>query len=408
MKQYFFIKDEPANAISFYHLACFLIALPFDRFYSELILISFVLHTIIHLKKDRLKLVVSKEVGIVTAVYLAGLVSMLYSFHQKQAVNDIGVQLAILLFPVLLSVNELDLKKYKLPLLQIFGFTCILAIAYLYLDALLIIRYYHLPWSSLLSASFMNHNFSSPITMHATYLSMYVAFSICIFLFLYIKESSNSSRITYSGCILLLTAALLQLSTKSVSIALVAIIFGVFPPFFFDKRRKLLFLIYSVVGLVIIVFTIRHFDSFRERYISDFKRDLAGYTKKNETADPRIVRWKVAMELIKNSPVIGYGSGSEVALLKEKYFEKKLYFSYLNQFNAHNEYLSLLIKSGIPGLVVYLSVLGYSLFVAWKKRDLLFAAFLLLITITSVSENILDLNKGVFFYSFFFHVLFVE
>jgi O-antigen ligase len=238
--------------------------------------------------------------------------------------------------------------------------------------------------------------------MHATYLSMYVAFSICALLFLYVKERSNGGRILYAGCIILLTAALLQLSSKSVSIALVVIIFGLFPLFLFDQKRKLFFIIYSAAGLMIIVFTILRFDSFRERYISDFRKDLTSYTENIEITEPRIIRWKAAMELVKKSPIIGYGSGSEVAILKEKYFEKKLYFSYLHQLNAHSEYLSLLIKSGIPGLVVYLSVIGYSFFITRKKKDFLFAAFLILIAITSISENILDLNKGIFFYSFFF------
>jgi hypothetical protein len=61
-----------------------------------------------------------------------------------------------------------------------------------------------------------------------------------------------------------------------------------------------------------------------------------------------------------------------------------------------------MIKAGLPGLLVYLFVLMYGLAIAWKKRDLSFAAFLFIIAITSVSENILDLNKGIFFYSFFF------
>ena len=38
MRKLFLIEDTIANKISYYHLAGFLIALPFDFFYSEIIL----------------------------------------------------------------------------------------------------------------------------------------------------------------------------------------------------------------------------------------------------------------------------------------------------------------------------------------------------------------------------------
>jgi len=55
MKEIFFIQDTVENKVSYYHLAFFLVALPFDYFYSELILISFGLHTLIHVKKEEFR-----------------------------------------------------------------------------------------------------------------------------------------------------------------------------------------------------------------------------------------------------------------------------------------------------------------------------------------------------------------
>lgn len=402
MKQLFLIEDSLSNKISYYHLVCFLVALPFDRFYSELVLISFVIHTLLHLTWDRVKRVLSREVIIVSAVYLVGLLSLIYSSEKKQALTEAFIQVALVLFPVTLTCNSLDLKKYKWPLLKIFGYTCTIAVAYLYIDALLTIWYFHLPFTSLFEAAFMNQNFSAPIEMHATYLSMYVAFSICNFLVCCSKKEAAINRIFYFICMMVLTAALLQLSSRAVGIALLLIIFFIFPLSLFGKKRKMLVAGIAAAGVVIVFAVIQQNNAFRERYFSELQKDLSPYTNNIEVTEPRMVRWKAAMELVRESPVIGYGSGSEVALLKEKYFDHKLYSSYLHQFNAHNQYISLLIKTGIPGLLIYLSVLIYGLMIAWKKRDLSFAAFMVLLTVTSMSENILDLNKGIFFYSFFF------
>ncbi|HSZ85613.1 MAG TPA: hypothetical protein VK787_06260, partial [Puia sp.] len=44
----------------------------------------------------------------------------------------------------------------------------------------------------------------------------------------------------------------------------------------------------------------------------------------------------------------------------------------------------------------------FGFYTAIKYRDILFLGFMIIIGITSISENILETNKGIFFYSFFF------
>jgi O-antigen ligase len=55
-------------------------------------------------------------------------------------------------------------------------------------------------------------------------------------------------------------------------------------------------------------------DYFKERYISELKIDLTDNGKIIDNADPRLTRWSAILELIKKSPVIGYGNGSEKEL----------------------------------------------------------------------------------------------
>ena len=94
MKQLFLIDDTIVNKISYYLLACFLIALPFDFFYSEIILICFGLHTLIHTQKERVKNVFSKPVLILISIYLLALLAILYSPDKPEAINLLTRQLA--------------------------------------------------------------------------------------------------------------------------------------------------------------------------------------------------------------------------------------------------------------------------------------------------------------------------
>jgi O-antigen ligase len=139
----------------------------------------------------------------------------------------------------------------------------------------------------------------------------------------------------------------------------------------------------------------------RKIYVNDIENDLSETAVMPDMAETRMQRWVLELEVIKQSPWIGNGNGSEKQILKNKYFEEKFYRSYLAELNAHNQYFSFLINSGVVGLLVYLYFLFFGFSSAIKRRDFLLLAFLILITVVSVSENILDVNKGIFFYSFF-------
>ena len=118
-----------------------------------------------------------------------------------------------------------------------------------------------------------------------------------------------------------------------------------------------------------------------------------------------MARWSLELELIEKFPFTGYGTGSEKDILKEKYFENKFYLSYLLELNAHNQYLSFLINTGIAGLLLYVYVLYFGFKEAIKRRDFLLLSFMIIIAVVSVSENILDVNKGILFYAFFYSFL---
>jgi len=354
------------------------------------------------LNKQKIKAIFNLQTLILSSAFIIGVLGTAYSADKKQAFHDLERQLAIFLFPVLFSASELNFARYKNRLLKAFGFTCTATILYLFIYAFLLIRYNHLPLTFLSSISFTNHNFSAPVDMHATYLSMYVALSLVSFLYFFLNEKTKKNKIFYIIGILILMSGLMQLASRAVFIATLFIA-AVLYPFFINKKikRKKFLIVITCVTLVAFL-SIYRIDFFRKRYVSDLKNDLTQISINNEIIEPRITRWQVAWNLFQQSPLVGYGSGTEKEILMKKYFEEKLYNSYLNKLNAHNQYLSILLKTGIWGLLVFLFTLVYGYFVAWYNRDILFAGFMTLVTIVSFSENILDVNKTIFFYSFFF------
>lgn len=401
MKELFLIKDNLANKISYYHVMLILLSLPFDRFYSHLILASLAIHTIIQFRKSIAKPLFTWRILILQSVFGVTLIGTLYTINFKQSLAEWELDIPILLMPLIFCVNPLDLKKYRQKLLPIFALGCTATIGYLYLDALITIRHYRLPWSSILSPAFTNHNFSEPIDMHATFLSLQIAIALIYMLSRLVGERlSKSTTLLYLFCSLVLTAGIIQLSSKSIFVALFLVINFVIPGFLLQSKRRLLYMLTTIGMSCILLVGIFNSHALRDRYLVELREDLSP-TFAGQTVEPRLERWKISVNLIRKSPLIGYGTGSEIQLLQEQYFAKKFYSSYLHRLNSHNQYLSFLIKTGIWGLSIYIVTLAYSFKRAIKKRDVVFFSFLILIVVVSLSENVLDADKGVMFYGLF-------
>ena len=155
MKELFLIKDNLANKISYYHMMLLLLSLPFDRFYSHLILASLAIHTTIQFRKGSVKPLFTWRTVILQSVFWVTLAGTMYTINFPQSLSEWELDIPILLMPLIFCFNPLDLKKYRQNLLIIFSLGCTATIGYLYFDALatiliitcLCIRFYrrHLP-----------------------------------------------------------------------------------------------------------------------------------------------------------------------------------------------------------------------------------------------------------------------
>ena len=402
MKKIFYIKDTQANKISYYHLLAFLCALPFDQFYSELILISLLAHTLIHLKKEKL-FSIEIKFFLPATLFAVNIICTIYSIDKSQAYKDWGKQLALFLFPLIFSLTAIDINKYKMPLLKGFGFVCAGVIIYFFIDAIRTIHYHHLPIKSLFSSAFNNQNFSAPLNLHATYFSMYCAIAFVAFFSQLIHSSSKLNTFYYSIFCLILLAGILQLASRSVLFSLFIIINFLIPFFLLTGRHRKKFIIFSYLLSAIVLTSFAKISTYKNRFLNSLEQDLKVDDNNIENiSESRATRWECAFQLINQSPLTGYGSGSETMILQQKYFEKRLYNSFIHELNAHNEYLSMMLKFGITGCILYLFILFYGFKNALAQKDILFWSFLLIVTVVSFSENILDVNKGIFFFSFFF------
>lgn len=336
------------------------------------------------------------------AVWIITFIGLAYSPDRKEGLAEVFRQCPLLLFPFFLLLSGFPVYQYRRNLLTIFSFTCVVVIIYLFIDALFTIIHYHLPFSALFSIAFINHNFSRPIELHATYLSLFLSLSLAFFMQCFLEVRDLTKRVVFVLGMLVLIAGLLQLASRSVLIATLFIFIVAFPLFLPKGTLRFRFIGSALVISLLALTGILTISSFKKRYVTELRNDLTTTAMNNEDLEPRVKRWEFVMELISHKPVIGYGSGTEKRILKDIYFENRYYNSFLNSLNAHNEYLSIWLKTGALALGFFLASLVYALILAWKRKDVLFAAFMLCCCIVSFSENIFDVSKGIFFYAIFY------
>ncbi|BAV05570.1 O-antigen ligase [Filimonas lacunae] len=396
------INDTLPNKISYFLLLLFLAYLPFDRFYAELMLISFGIHTLIQVRDLRWRQLPIGVLLQLQLVFLLGVLCLLYSHYRSDGINQLGKQMAILLFPILFAITTIDISQYKEKLLKGFSLTCVFTILYLYIDAVKTIVVTGLPLSSLFSKAFINHNFSQPIDLHATYLSMYACLSFTYLLQQLLHTRQRLHQLLYLAACCLLMAGMIQLASNAVLIAAFIIINSLLLLAWPTKQKTFVRLLTSLSVTAVILAAMYATPGIRNRFFLHFKQEFATKNYEPVIPEPRAARWQSALTAIQQAPLLGYGTGSETAILKQQYYKDKLYIAYYDELNTHNQYLSLAIHFGCLGLLLFVCILSASFLTAIRRKELVFLGFLIIITITSFSENILSVNKGIFFFSFFY------
>ncbi|PBQ33845.1 hypothetical protein CNR22_19345 [Sphingobacteriaceae bacterium] len=346
---------------------------------------------------------------IFTLCFFISVFSLYYSSNKPEGYRVLERQLALLFIPVIgFTAFKIDGFKFHL-VIRMFFISIVMVSAYLLeysAEKFMIMR---VPLEEWFVQGNMYHAFARPVGMHATYLSLYVGLGIFIGFDWIVKKNNWKIKVlVFLGNIVLL-ATLLLLSSRMVISSVVAILFLIYP-FFIGRLRYIIVL--AMAGVVICsisIFLLRESNFIKDRFLDDISDEikLKPFLKADSTYKPeyggetRADRWFCAIEIIKEKPGLGCGTGSEKEVLMQKYQKYNLKNAEINNYDAHNQYLAFGIKSGIIGITAFLISILYAIYTALKNRNFLYLAFTLLFSVSCITENVLESNKGIFFYAFF-------
>lgn len=341
-------------------------------------------------------------------MFLILILQISYSVDLNQGQKDIIRFLPFLVFPLIFRTIKPFDKKERLLIIKIFIHSLSIFLIVCLITAISrqigfwgrggIFNWYY----------FYRYDFLEVFSQHPTYLSMFTLLSLSFLLF-WKSQLSLSKKIFF-----------LTLLTQGFAIILYGsriayIIFFIITAIYFFKdlisrkgiNRIRYITIYSACffGIIFLAFNIpivKERILFTLGYKYDYKFNNKEFVKNNAPEEQgRLLLWQDALDLIKERPIFGYGTGATREVLLQKYKEEEHTLFLEKRYNAHNSYLELLLSGGFVLLFYYLSVLLLLFLNSYRKGDLVLLSFSLIIAISSITET-LFIAQGIIFLSFFY------
>jgi len=318
-------------------------------------------------------------------------------------------RIPLILFPLsigLIELNEEMREKILTGFAKIVAFVCFLTFLYA------LFRF-----SKTSDHSWLYNDGLSYLTgQQSIYTSVVVNISIYIFgYYLFFRSLSPGIKTLYTlSLIFLLVISYLLASRNMMLILYVSIL--IFSFYIIIKRRKYLEGLTLVLGMVIAGFLIFKFfpktiNRFRELRITHFNYEnkaKESHYNMDLTSDQwnganfRLAAWPCGWQVFKENPIVGVGLGDKKNELFKVYEEKKFHFALSTRKNVHNNYLDILLSTGIIGFLLFFG--GWILFpmiTAIKKKDGLAIVIFLTIDLAMLTENYFDRSLGAALFAFF-------
>ncbi|TAH39147.1 MAG: O-antigen ligase domain-containing protein [Bacteroidetes bacterium] len=349
-----------------------------------------------------------KALWLFVSFYLIHVLGMFYSSNLSYGFFDLQVKLSYLLIPLVLSSllilsHNLRIIKWSFILGNtLAGIICVLiALSKYYKDGLFS-HFFYIDFSHFL---------------HTSYFSMYLNLSIIFLIDEWLsKKSKNkllSNAIPVLSLFLLYLVILLFARTALAVCYLSILLFLILKRKQWFPEKKKVFVLFSA-GVFVLIFQLGALH-FNNRFVQVEKAMESSNTAGNEisrttdtsvseeenSTSTRFKLWKNALLLIKQHPIVGVGTGDIKDELNAEYRSTGYEYGAKGDFNPHNQYLHTMVMLGIAGISILLAYLIIPFRIAIMSRNWLYLSFLLIIILNSLTESILEVQKGVLWVAFF-------
>jgi O-antigen ligase len=350
--------------------------------------------------------------------YISYGIGMCYTTNVNEGLSSLETKFSFFILPIVFLKYKTELTDKLVLYLRIFILSCTINAlicfgfaAFRFFKPELVVLY-GIPYD--LGAGYFYYNELSHF-FHPSYIAMYCVFAL--FALVHINQTKllpntfNSPKWLNGVVGFILTFFVLLLSSKAGWIGL----FGFFTYLFvlLIKNKQ------TLKGIILMLCLAGGFYFFNINYTPKFSARIPKLsvikdalnndgTKPTNSSDgngSRVLVWKAAIDLFKQHPVIGVGTGDAKDKMLEMYKQKGMQSEYESQLNSHNQYLNTAVALGLIGVSILLLCFASSFYFAFKDKNFLLLVFVSLAGMNFLFESMLERQAGVIFFVFFYTLL---
>ncbi|WP_228547282.1 O-antigen ligase family protein [Nonlabens antarcticus] len=329
-----------------------------------------------------------------SGLFICYVISLLYTDDVAYGLKKLETGASIIVFPFLFAImNESYLKlllKNRFKFMWLFIMATVLLCLGSFLKFLQVFNFEEIlvHYVNIIRTDVSGWN------IHPIYLSMHIGISIIFSVFIIKKGVTLWPKIALVVMNLILIGFLMMVIKKGPIIALILVLGYLL----LMLKSRNLYIIFGACAFLIIgtvILNPKANDKFSELLqIQDAE------TQEATSTDIRFSIYKCAVEILPEAGIFGYGVGDGKNKLLNCYQETSAFLAE-NRYNSHNQFLGIIIKVGFLGLLVFSLFLIYHMARAFDKRNYLLIAVTLFYCIVMFSENIMERENGILYFSFF-------
>jgi len=330
------------------------------------------------------------------ALYISFAITVLYSDNLDIALRKLEHASALIVFPFIFALTTQKERKELLTNLSQYLWVFIIAVFLFNCVAFVWFFATRFSFEGMLTHFHTVLRLESgKYNIHPIYLSMHCGIAVLFSLELLRK---NKNRLQIAALLIMdivIVAFLLLYAKKGPLIGLVTVL-TLF--MLFQQNRKFVkpYLL-AIVTLTVLIIAI---PNTRNKFVELLKIESID-TGVVTSTNIRYSIYTTAQELIAESPIVGYGIGDYPDTLIDRYKTKGANLLAERKYNAHSQYFSILLIGGIISLIFFITTIGVNVLYAIRFDNQLLILTLIFYGIVMFTENILEREQGVIFFSLF-------
>jgi len=321
---------------------------------------------------------------IIGAFIIWGLISYIYAFNKTEVIVRAFTFINFYLSFIVLYVF---IRFFKFKFIEIcyfisFILICQVAFSYYALSIVTTLRAYDFASNAKIVGVFPNRNVTAAIYL--------IQLPFLIYL---IKESTNRA-IKIVGFILgVLVMYILFLLASRTSYVVMAALIMITLVIFIIRRNKMSNVTTSILGyltMLILVGYIATTITLGSDNETNMIKRIQTIDYSETSTNTRLRYYKFGVKDFFKNPFIGYGLGNFKIISVER--DKENINSYIVPYTMHNDFLEVAVELGIVGLILFVLIFTYPLYLIFKRFKILNFNSVHIILLLSISVYLIDSN----------------